>query len=196
MVTLDGDNRYYGRGATGNRILTEGEVARLYERRERWDTDRDALLDRVVDDFPFQFTDPHHRIGPMVALTKPVVATPDLVRRASGDVPVDQFLQREIPSTAASNDPYPGHGTPGLEAIYALARRGADVFLLSNDRDVTSTYQARAELHADGTLIYWHSPTINFSPQNDDEAFVMEQSVTRALHQLLVVTAFVYERAG
>jgi hypothetical protein len=32
MVTVGGDNRYYGRSATGNARLTEGEVARLYER--------------------------------------------------------------------------------------------------------------------------------------------------------------------
>jgi hypothetical protein len=40
--------RYYGRGATGNRRLTEGEVAALYERRERWAVDRDAHLETVV----------------------------------------------------------------------------------------------------------------------------------------------------
>lgn len=27
MVTLDGDNRYWGRGATGNRLLSEGDIA-------------------------------------------------------------------------------------------------------------------------------------------------------------------------
>lgn len=48
MVTLDRDNRYYGRGATGNRILTEGEVARLYARRDRWEIGRDELLDGVI----------------------------------------------------------------------------------------------------------------------------------------------------
>jgi hypothetical protein len=35
MVTLEGENRYYGRGATGNRILNQGDVARLYQRREQ-----------------------------------------------------------------------------------------------------------------------------------------------------------------
>ncbi len=35
MVTTKGHNRYYGRGDTGNRVLAEGEVARLYERRRR-----------------------------------------------------------------------------------------------------------------------------------------------------------------
>jgi hypothetical protein len=33
QVTVGGDLRFYGRGAKGNRRLTEGEVARLYQRR-------------------------------------------------------------------------------------------------------------------------------------------------------------------
>src|SRR6266540_5238727 len=46
MVTIDKDFRYYGRGANGNVILTEGEIARLYERRKRWETDQNAILSR------------------------------------------------------------------------------------------------------------------------------------------------------
>jgi len=34
MVIVKGDNRYYGRDARGNRVLNEGDVARLYERRQ------------------------------------------------------------------------------------------------------------------------------------------------------------------
>lgn len=48
QVVVGNDMRYYGRGATGNRRLTEGEVAALYERRERWTLDRAAHLEAVV----------------------------------------------------------------------------------------------------------------------------------------------------
>ncbi len=48
MVVVGSDMRYYGRGATGNRLLTEGEVASLYERRERWAVNRDEHLEAVV----------------------------------------------------------------------------------------------------------------------------------------------------
>jgi hypothetical protein len=50
MVTVGGDNRYYGRGATGNMRLSEGDVARLYERRQRWEIDREDMLDEVIPD--------------------------------------------------------------------------------------------------------------------------------------------------
>ena len=39
MVTVGKEHRYYGRGATGNVLLTEGEVAPLYKRRQRWEVD-------------------------------------------------------------------------------------------------------------------------------------------------------------
>jgi predicted HTH transcriptional regulator len=49
MVTVGKEHRYYGRGATGNVPLSEGEVAHLYERRQRWEVDRDAMLQEVID---------------------------------------------------------------------------------------------------------------------------------------------------
>jgi hypothetical protein len=45
QVVVGSDLRFYGRGATGNRILTEHEIALLYERRQSWERDRDVLLD-------------------------------------------------------------------------------------------------------------------------------------------------------
>ena len=47
MVIVGGDNRYYGRGATGNRILNEGDVARLYTRRDDWGRDARQFLEEV-----------------------------------------------------------------------------------------------------------------------------------------------------
>ena len=44
QVTVGGNLRFYGRGATGNRVLTEGEIARLYERRRAWEQDRQGTV--------------------------------------------------------------------------------------------------------------------------------------------------------
>jgi hypothetical protein len=52
QVTSGGDLRYYGRGAKGNRILSEAEVAALYTRRERWEVDREQLLDEELAKAP------------------------------------------------------------------------------------------------------------------------------------------------
>lgn len=48
MVTAEKDNRYYQRLETQSVPMTEGEVARLYERRRRWDVDREQLLQEAI----------------------------------------------------------------------------------------------------------------------------------------------------
>ena len=57
QVIVGNDMRYYGRGATGNRRLTEGEIAALYERREQWAVQREAHLEAVVQDGIFKDDD-------------------------------------------------------------------------------------------------------------------------------------------
>lgn len=49
QVSVKGNLRFYGRDATGNRILTEGEIARLYARRQRWEADRRQLLETAIE---------------------------------------------------------------------------------------------------------------------------------------------------
>lgn len=52
MVIVGKDNRYYGRGDNTVRRLSEGEVARLYARREKWEIDRVAWMRSIIDDSP------------------------------------------------------------------------------------------------------------------------------------------------
>jgi len=89
MVTVGGDHRYYGRSATGNVRLTEGEVARLYERRRRWETDRDAMLDEAIAKSPIPSYDNYAYLH-LVAC--PVVPDEDMPDRAKGDQHVATFL--------------------------------------------------------------------------------------------------------
>jgi hypothetical protein len=81
MVVKDKDHRYYGRSATGNVRLTEGEVARLYERRQRWEVDREALLDREIA----RSSIPRHEDFAFLHLVaRPVVPDDGLLDRAKG----------------------------------------------------------------------------------------------------------------
>lgn len=197
MVTLEGENRYYGRGATGNRILTEGEVARLYERREKWEIDRRSLLDEAIRAMPFKFEDPVDEIGPMIVIARPVAARDDLLDRARGTLDARNFLQREFTEEARRRDPYPNQGTPGLGEALNVARRGAGIWILQRDRDLTTAYQARLELTAGGAAAYWHAPTINSRARRGDERrLLLERSVTRAVFQQLATMAWLYERGG
>lgn len=50
QVTVGRDNRFYGRSGTLTVPLEEGDVARIYQRRERWAEERDAFLEVVIQE--------------------------------------------------------------------------------------------------------------------------------------------------
>lgn len=191
MLTIAGDNRYWGRGATGNRLLTEGEVARLYERRDRWDRDRDQLLDEVIASMPFSFE--VSEVGVVVTAVRPVMPGRELLRIAAGSEPVDQFLGRELPGAGQRADVYPDQGSAGLGQVFSVSRMGAQLWVCSRDRDLSFPYQARAELAADGSLTYWHSPVLTDAR---NQLWVMERSVTRAVYHGVAAAQWLYARAG
>ncbi|HEY4280395.1 MAG TPA: RNA-binding domain-containing protein [Conexibacter sp.] len=197
MLTLGGDNRYWGRGASGNRLLTEGEVARLYARRERWQFDVDSLLNEASAGMPFDYSVPIEQIGPITVVASPVTGIPGLLSRATGGAPVREFFTAEMMQKALAVDPFPNQGSRGMGGAYAPSPRGADVWLFSDGRDPAGIYQATVELRANGRLTYWNSPTINSRARDGESApVIMEQSVTRAVHQVVRVAAWLYEKGG
>jgi hypothetical protein len=62
--------------------LTEGEVARLYERRRRWEVDREALLKEAIDRTPLESRED---FGYLHLVARPVVADEGTLDRARGD---------------------------------------------------------------------------------------------------------------
>jgi hypothetical protein len=87
MVAVRGEHRYYGRNAAGNYVLSEGEVARLYERRRRWEVDRSALLDAEIAQSPYP---PTAGAGFLFAVIRPVSGADAILQdalRAGENVP-------------------------------------------------------------------------------------------------------------
>ncbi len=123
MVIVDKDHSYYGRNATGNVRLTEGEVSRLYERRRGWEVDREALLDGAIARAPL---DPRDGLGYLHLVARPVVPDEDLLDRAKGDQDVTRFLNGLF-SAAVSDEVFPrryrkGY-SPGLSDNNSFDRR-------------------------------------------------------------------------
>ena len=192
MLTTEGDNRYWGRGAAGNRILSEGEVARLYERRERWEVDRGRMLDQTIASLPFTLD--VDATGVIVTVVKPVLPGRELLRVAAAGSSIDQVLQLGLAQEARKRDPYPDQGTPGLGDAMVVTRSGAEIWVCSQGRDLSVELQARGELTAEGALTYWHSPVLNNA--RDGSLVVMERSVTRATYQPLAAATWLYDRVA
>jgi hypothetical protein len=125
MVTADGDNRYYGRGAAGNVRLSEGEVARLYEQRQRWRKDRIDLYDEVdkldsaIASAPIE---PHERHAFLHLIARPTVLDEELLDKARGSQQAEQFLNGLF-SAAMSAEVYSVPYSPDLYAANNYERR-------------------------------------------------------------------------
>lgn len=104
MVTVGGHNRYYGRSAKGNVPLNEGEVARLYERRRRWEIDREAILNEAIAMAPIERRESFAYLHLVV---RTVVPDEDLLDRAKGDQHITDFLNGLI-SAALTEDVWSG----------------------------------------------------------------------------------------
>lgn len=74
MVVVKGDNRFYGRTATGNFPLLEGEIARLYARRQRSEVNRELLLDAEISTSPL---DPNENFAYLFLFAHPVFTKTD-----------------------------------------------------------------------------------------------------------------------
>jgi hypothetical protein len=130
MVIVGKEHRYYGRGATGNVLLSEGDVARLYERRRRWEVDRNDMLDEAIESAPIP---PHEGYGFLHLVARPVVPDEDLFDRAQGEQHVADFLYGLF-SAAISEDVYSINSALDLSLNKSYERR-ADGWAASEGLD-------------------------------------------------------------
>lgn len=186
-MLLLGQNRYYGRGPAGNRILTEGEVARLYERRERWATDRVALVAQIVADSPFGGA-VIAQGGALAVFARPVAPGRELLRDAARELAVDEFLRTELVIAAQHADITVAYGA-GIGQAQWVTSDAAEVWVMSDGGPAKSIYQLRVIAGVDGTLTLWHCPI-------GRSGFIAEGQLARDVYQLLAVAGWCYERAG
>jgi len=82
MVVVKGEHRYYGRSDKGNVALTEAEVARLYERRKRWEKGAVQLIQEEVVNT--RYSRPTN-LAFMYAIAKPLSSSPSLLENACSE---------------------------------------------------------------------------------------------------------------
>jgi hypothetical protein len=185
--------RYYGRGATGNRVLTEPEIARLYRRREEWAVDRRTLLDAVVERAPF---DPSPDHGYLHAFARPVVVDDTRWTRAAGDTPGN--LQQRMLAAAQRANLGLGYD-PALAAAAVWKRHGADTWRLGRDDFNEPNYSVQCEVDFDGEGRLFcgraaerRAPS-SHKPGQPGDLLVIEQIVAGNLASFLALMGELYE---
>jgi hypothetical protein len=151
MVIVGNDYRYYGRSATGNMPLNEGAVARLYERRQRWEVEREDLLDKEISRAPLP---PQADYAHLHLVARPVVPDQELLDRAAGDNDTRLFLS-DLRDFAGAPEVFSAKYSPDLAGGYAF-ERGADGWVLSMGTDDLGQFERSdpalvLRIHQDGS---------------------------------------------
>jgi hypothetical protein len=129
QVTVGDDRRFYGRGAKGNRRLTEQEVALLYARRQQQEINLGVRLEQVIRTCPYESESPDD--GCVYAFAEPVP-----LDQGSWDAAIEhagglEALQRRLgdaarrPTTTIDFD-------PSFGSLAYWHRVGADAWRMSS----------------------------------------------------------------
>jgi hypothetical protein len=147
---MGSDMRFYGRGETGNRVLSEGDVARLYDRRRRWEADAAGLLEAEIARAPFE---PQDGLAYLHGFARPVAAddsTLDRIIAQRGQPGLLNLLTDAAHGVAEVARGY----SPTIHEAASWSRRGALGWRLTTDpteeRD-TARYTAQLDIDNDGT---------------------------------------------
>lgn len=197
QVTVSGkyQYRYYGRGPTGNRILTEADVARLYARREAWTFDRRSELEAVVGRSPFDRTP---SLGFLHAFVRPVVVDDDRwTQAANGDAGALQQQMLAAARRANQGLPY----DPAIADASAWKRHGADTWRLDvtgPSREADETARCDVSFAGNGRLFCGRAAAKlgpGF-PAPEGQLVIFEQIVAGSLASFFAVLSTFYDTAG
>lgn len=201
QVQVGDDRRFYGRSDTGNRRLSEEEIARLYERRRSQQVDREQMLGDLVRRSPFGDPEAGQQ-GFLHAFAYPAVRDDELWDRAvdaAGNE--DALLQRltaavGVASTARWGGSHLGYA-PGWE------RRGADKWTLDTssrrEGEPDPGRVARADVSMDGraSLCYGQAAGLEQRSAGGQQLLVaFETGIALTLAQFLSLVGQLYDLGG
>jgi hypothetical protein len=190
QVTVGGDLRFYGRGATGNRRLTEGEIARLYERRAQWNLAREDILEDDVSQPLFPSTSD---LGYLFAFARPVAASQPLLEVAASGNELS-YLQQQL-------DGFRGRSgsssfTPSLRDAPIWHRRGATGWMTSSsptaEEQGQAGYVAHFEIDLDGTTHLFFGRA---AERYDGGLVCFREGVVEAVTDFVRLSAMLWEGA-
>lgn len=134
MVTVRDDSRYYGRAGTSNIRLTEGEVARLYARRQRWEFDIDGYLSMAIERAPLA---PTPEAAYLHIVCRPVSSNEELLESIPRQGSIPELLNNFL-ALVADNSIYPRRFAPDFNYPHNWIRR-ADGWVAYLHTDPMST---------------------------------------------------------
>lgn len=195
QVVVRDSFRFYGRGPTGNRVLTESDIARLYERRAAWEIDREAYLNMVVAKSAGRLGADATGYGVMHAFVKPVGGSAELaeawLRPREGEHRIQWFMRQAARSSLAERF------SPSLTQPHRWRQYDADSWRITTDdsdrQDLTDLFDLDVFLDGSTRLMYGRATD---AVPNSSQPWFLELGVAGALDQFLITTGALLEEVG
>jgi hypothetical protein len=203
QVTVGGDLRFYGRGAKGNRRLTEQEVALLYARRQQQAVTLNARMDEVLDHARFR---PVQNFGYLYAFAQPVPPSSTLWDSAIASCGGRDALLARLGAAAARPSVRGGHD-PNFQSAARWHALGADAWRLwsglepkADDED--APYLAEITLNVDGRAVLFsgnaaqHRANRSGEPDSEGYKYIFESVIAANLSAFFALMSEFFETAG
>lgn len=204
QVTVGGDRRFYGRSDTGNRLLSEEEIARLYERRRSQQLDREQLLAECLAWSPYRQPTPGKNAY-LQAFVRPVVLDDDVWDRAMEAAGSESSLHQSLLG-AVDEATDVRWGGWDLGSARRWDRRGADTWSLDTTqrvaqvagRDVRADEIVRADVGMDGHGFLFYGGAGSSDRRNaasPEMLVVYEIGLARTLAQFVALMGRLFDLA-
>jgi hypothetical protein len=188
MVVIKGDNRFYGRVAKGNMPLNEGDVARLYQRRQKWERDREAHLAQVVSEMALE---PHANYGFLYMFSRPVASAPNRLA-ALGDRDAQRSALSQMIMEVTNQYPYqfsPDFGSNHFRPIASGWR-----VVMGGDPDTQgpgSTLDLEVHFDCEVRLVLGRA-----AERVKDRLVLFDKGLAKIAVKFLALAGRLYERSG
>jgi hypothetical protein len=197
QVIVGNEFRFYGRNAKGNRVLTEGDVARLYRRRDEWSQNREALLIEAVE---AAGVPPMEGFAYVHAFARPVVPDQGMWDRIAQKLGAKHAVLQTLLNTVHETKLRGRYG-PSLESATYWDRRGADEWRwttrLEDERskpsDITSLSEIRFNIDGRGLLFCGRAADKRI---NSDVPEIVDVVIAGSIEAFFAVMGMFYETAG
>lgn len=196
MVVVKGDHRFYGRTATGNVLLTEGEVARLYARRQQIEMDFGKLLDSEIQSSPYE---PNENFAYLFLIARPVFAREGFFDSAFYDGNILQTILNNLVQEVSSGTIFPHNYDPDFYPPPFWKQRAEGLFgqlhssATENPDAPKHTLNIQVDYDGSGHLFCGRAAN---KIQKEGPLYVFSEIIAGLTSRFVAFTARLYEKAS
>ena len=196
MVIVKGERRFYGRGETGNYILSQTEVGRLYERRRLVESNILPELEKAIEEAPLA---DNEEFAHLHIVARPVFPDDTILTKALSSGQSHKELLRVLVQSAADTSVYEDQYSPDFQQPSVWTRRPDGYFGRLQDASETSrrpdAYTLHLQINLDGSARLFCGRAADATGSRGGKEFI-STIVAGNTTRLLALLGDLYEKAS